>query len=91
MFVFTWRLPIHQIIIQHFLANRKRVFGDTIVSFGNSFPYCLHGSINIIHYRFSTDCMYSSFQFFSFFFCPKPLVHNDINSFPCKIKCKISR
>ena len=90
IFIFTRRLPILQIIVQHFSANLKRVFREIVVSSRDSFPYCLYRSINIIHYRFSTDCIYSSFQVFSFFFCPESLVHNDINSFLCKMKCKIS-
>jgi hypothetical protein len=44
---------MHQIIIQHFSANPKRVFREIIISSRNSFSYCFYRSINIIHYRFS--------------------------------------
>jgi len=80
---------MHQIIIQHFSANLKRLFREIIVSSHNPFSYRFYRRLNIVHYNFSTNCIYFPFQLISFFFCPKPLVHNDINTFLGEIKCNI--
>lgn len=89
-FIFTRRLPILQIIVQHFSANLKRVFREVVVSSHNSISYRFYRSLNIIQYRFSAYCLYSSPQFNSLFLCPKSLVNNDINTFLNKLECNIS-
>ena len=91
MFIFTGRLPTHQITIQHFSANLKRFFREIIVSFNNSFSYFFYWNFNVVHYHLSTYCAYSPLQLLSLFSCPESFVHNDVNPFSCKVKCKISR
>ena len=80
---------MHQIIIQHFPANLKRVFCEIIVSSRNSVSYRFYGCLNIVHYRFTANCTCSSPHFIPQFFLPKSLVNNDINALLGKPECDI--
>lgn len=80
---------MHQIIVQHFSANLKRVFRELAVSRHNPFSDRFYRCLDIVQYRFSASCSYSSSHLISLFFFPKSLVNNDINALLCKTECNI--